>query len=323
MRPCLAAILAVLFLASCTPLAGAVELHADMGQHNVASSVSLDLVPGFNLISLPVNDSSITTAASLAAKLGPNCTEVVKFNSAQQQLQSYVPGVPLNNFAIVGGEGYFVNLNNPTTVLFSGNGWLSPFHMSLVKDLNLIGVPVNDAAITTASTLAAKIGTNCQEVVNWESGMQAYVSYVPGVPLNNFAIRSGEGYFVTMADQADVIFGSAASVTRDLPDAVSPGETFNVSLTQSGFLLDAGIVTETLPAGFTYVLGSLPSDTAEYEPATNNLTLYFKGVTKLTYHVEAGTAEQIEDAVFSGVWKTLDMQLNKLSGDVAGETRIQ
>ena len=172
----------------------------------VAVSFSLDLVAGINLISLPLNDASVTTAAALAAKLGSNCTEVVTFNAAQQQLLSHVPGVPLNNFAIMGGEGYFVNLNYPTSVILTGSGWPSPFHISLVPGLNLISMPVNDSAVTTASTLAAKIGTSCQEVVNWESGTQSYVSYVTGVPLNDFAIHGGKGYFVTVTDQTEVTF---------------------------------------------------------------------------------------------------------------------
>jgi hypothetical protein len=171
-----------------------------------SGTFSLDLATGLNLISMPINDASITTAASLAAKLGPNCTEVVKFNATQQQLQSYVPGVPLNNFAIASGAGYFVNLNNPTSVVLTGTGWSSPFQISLVPGMNLIGMPVNDTAVTTASTLAAKIGTSCQEVVNWESGKQSYVSYVTGVPLNDFAIRAGDGYFVTVDDQTEVTF---------------------------------------------------------------------------------------------------------------------
>nr|QNO52788.1 hypothetical protein HGGDFBBL_00020 [Methanosarcinales archaeon ANME-1 ERB6] len=47
---------------------------------------------------------------------------------------------------------------------------------------------------------------------------------------------------------------AAVSVTRDLPDTpVSQEEEITVSLIQSGFLFNAGIVTETLPEGFTYV----------------------------------------------------------------------
>jgi len=181
---------------------------------NVAEYIaSVTLTSGYNLISVPVNDTSVTTASTLVAKIGVNCTEVIKWNSTLQQLVSYIPGVPLNNFDIVGGEGYFVNVNNPTIVAFTGLGWESPFTISLVTGTatanNLIGMPVNDTSVTNASTLAAKIGANCTEVVRWDSATQAYVSYIPGVPLNNFDIVGGEGYFVNVVNPTDVMFEGA------------------------------------------------------------------------------------------------------------------
>ena len=118
------------------------------------------------------------------------------------------------------------------------------------------------------------------------------------------------------------VSAAAVSVTRDLPDAVYQGEKFNVSLTQSGFLLGAGTVTETLPEGFEYVWGSLRSDKCDYDEATNNLTIDFEGETTMTYVVKAGTAEQIENAVFSGTWRTVDSQLNKINGSVGGDTTL-
>jgi PGF-CTERM protein len=118
------------------------------------------------------------------------------------------------------------------------------------------------------------------------------------------------------------VSAAAVSVTRDLPDAVYQGEEFNASLTQSGFLLGAGKVTETLPEGFEYVLGSLPSAKSEYDRETNNLTIDFEGETIITYVVKAGTAEQIGTAVFSGTWRTVDSQLNKIDGDVTGDTTL-
>jgi hypothetical protein len=169
-------------------------------------TVTRSLASGFNIISLPLNDTAVTTASTLATKIGANCSEVVKWNSASQAFISYVPGVPLNNFAIAGGEGYFVNLNNPTVIAFSGAGWASPFTISLPTAFSIIGLPINDVSVTTASTLAAKIGANCTELVKWNSATQSYVSYVPGVPLNNFATAGGEGYFANLNNPTVVTF---------------------------------------------------------------------------------------------------------------------
>lgn len=172
-------------------------------------SVTLDLVTAYNLISLPVNDPDITTASTLANKIGTNCTEVVKWDTALQQLVSYVIWAPLNNYALLPGVGYFVNILAPTTTTFTGDGWASPFNCSLVVGYNYIGIPVNDTSVTDAASLAAKIGGNCAEVVRWDSASQTFVSYIPGAPLNNFPVRSGGGYLANMNNPATVTFAGA------------------------------------------------------------------------------------------------------------------
>jgi len=94
-------------------------------------------------------------------------------------------------------------------------------------------------------------------------------------------------------------------------------------LTQSGFFLNTGFVTETLPEGFKYVWGSLSGGKLqEYNETTNNLMINFKGQTTITYVVKAGTAEQIENAVFSGTWRTVDSQMNLIDGTVEGDTTL-
>ena len=78
--------------------------------------------------------------------------------------------------------------------------------MALTSGYNMIGVPVNDSSVSTASTLATKIGTGCTEVVRWDGNTQSYISHIPGLPLNNFAITGGQGYFVNVNSPVDVSF---------------------------------------------------------------------------------------------------------------------
>jgi len=113
------------------------------------------------------------------------------------------------------------------------------------------------------------------------------------------------------------------SVIRDLPDdPVYPEDEISVSLNQSGFFMDIGTVTETLPEGFTYQGLVNGGKLYEYNRTTNNLTIDFESETTITYRVKAGTAEQIETAVFSGTWKTLDANYEKVSGDIEGDDRL-
>lgn len=84
---------------------------------------TIDFVTDYNMISVPLNDTSVVNASSLAMKVGANCTEIVKWDSATQAYVSYIPGVPLNDFNTAGGEGYLVNVVYLTEVTFEGEPW--------------------------------------------------------------------------------------------------------------------------------------------------------------------------------------------------------
>jgi PGF-CTERM protein len=115
------------------------------------------------------------------------------------------------------------------------------------------------------------------------------------------------------------------AVTRDLPDEpVYPEDEINVSLTQSGFYSSPlggglGSVTEILPEGFGYhglQEGYL------YNETTNVLNISFENKVTMTYRIKAGTADDIENAVFSGTWNTIDENLDPISGDVEGDDTL-
>jgi len=69
----------------------------------------------------------------------------------------------------------------------------------------LIAMPLNDPGISTASDLANRI-VGCNEVVKYDETTGAFVSYVAGSPLNDFAIVKGRGYFVNGATVSSVTF---------------------------------------------------------------------------------------------------------------------
>ncbi len=77
---------------------------------------------GYTLISMPLNDPGISTASDLANRI-TGCTEVVRYDETTGAFVSYVPGNPLNDFAIVMGRGYFVNGATVSSVTFYGSIW--------------------------------------------------------------------------------------------------------------------------------------------------------------------------------------------------------
>jgi len=88
------------------------------------SAYTIHLTPDYNLISIPLNDISITDAQSLVGKIntqGGNCIEVMSWNGVEWL--SYAPPDPLNNVIIEGGKGYFVHVTEPSDVTFVGTAW--------------------------------------------------------------------------------------------------------------------------------------------------------------------------------------------------------
>ena len=163
---------------------------------------------GYNMMGIPINDTSVANASSLIAKIGANCLEVSKWDKGTQKWKSYSAGMPPTfDFGIGGSEGCFVRMADATTVIFTGIGWESPFVVSLVTGYNMISLPLNDTSATSASLLIAKIGANCQEVSKWDKGTQKWKSYSAGMPPTfDFGIGGGEGCFVRMNAPADVTF---------------------------------------------------------------------------------------------------------------------
>jgi len=176
----------------------------------VVKEFTIEFVAGYNMISLPVNDTSVKNASLLMDTLGKeNCSEILNWNEDTESWDSFSQWTPpVLAFDIVGGKGYFVRMDNPVTVTFSGMGWESPFILSLVKGYNTIGIPVNDTSVTNASLLMDKIGKeNCSEILNWNKDTESWDSFSQWTPpVLAFDIVGGDGYFVRMTKSADVTF---------------------------------------------------------------------------------------------------------------------
>lgn len=126
-----------------------------------------------------------------------------------------------------------------------------------------------------------------------------------------------------------------ASVTRDYNSiAVKPNEEFDVTLTQTNFFWGVGTVTEKLPEGFTYIIGSYTGGGSEYEVTYDNVTRELTAkkafvnetddvLDSVTYRVKASPTERA--AEFAGTFKTfvfIDGDSVKVEGDVSGKKRI-
>jgi hypothetical protein len=115
----------------------------------VSTIEKYDLVAGWNLINIPVFDSSIQKASELITNsllFEGFVTQVSKFDNGNwiHYTQSVTEGGELLTFGVdfnlVPGESYFVYSLNPSTFYIKGNDFLKTPPINMRKGWNLIGV---------------------------------------------------------------------------------------------------------------------------------------------------------------------------------------
>ena len=84
-------------------------------------SFDVTLVPGLNMISIPLMPAEPYTAKSLAEMLG--ATVVIQLDAAAQTFVGYTMADAGDGFSIDGGSGYIVNTPAGAMVKFTGSAW--------------------------------------------------------------------------------------------------------------------------------------------------------------------------------------------------------
>ncbi len=84
---------------------------------------SVDLEPGLNVVSLPLEPETPYTARSLAEELG--ATTVIKLDAKSGRFIGFTVDMPGDGFPIEGGQGYIVNVKEGKTVAFTGTTWIN------------------------------------------------------------------------------------------------------------------------------------------------------------------------------------------------------
>ena len=111
----------------------------------------------------------------------------------------------------------------------------------------------------------------------------------------------------------EVVAGPDASAARTLPaTSVEPNVQFTVSMTVADYGL-AGLVVETIPAGFTYVDSTL--DASQVAEAGNVVTFILVDESSFDYNVEASDTDGTY--AFSGLIKDFDTDDFAVTGDTS------
>jgi hypothetical protein len=162
---------------------------------NVVKSHTFNLVQGWNLVSMPLDGMGIK-ASTLGLSSGDT---VARYDSALMTYKTFVVGLPLNDFVMEPSMGYWIYAASAKSITVQGVvPWTTQSRSITVPTGGgwaLIGFTSDNTGWKAANVPSMYTG-GITTVVKWNAATQAYVTYVVGLPLNNFNIVPGEGYWV-------------------------------------------------------------------------------------------------------------------------------
>jgi hypothetical protein len=156
-------------------------------------TVDIELFEGWNLITVPVENN--WWASTLAENI-TGCELVSKFDAKNQSYYSYIVGGPPQfDFPIEDGVGYFLLVNESSTLRIAGLP-IQTVSVPLVVGWNMIGW-FHEYGSTAISILENITGCN---MVSWfNASSQSFESY----PNRDFPIDIGMGLFV-LVDETSI-----------------------------------------------------------------------------------------------------------------------
>ncbi len=170
------------------------------------TSRSINFVPGWNLITLPLNPGLPYQAETFLAAInsqGVACTEIYRWIYGGWD-GHYAGDGDFNNFDLVLGEGYFVKCTGSRNWNMEGSRLTAGVTLHLTPGWNLVGAPYPETGYQAHSILA---GINnptiaCSEMAHWITG--GWVTHYYADPdWDNFDIYPAEGYFVKCSATKD------------------------------------------------------------------------------------------------------------------------
>lgn len=153
-----------------------------------------------NFIALSLNDTALTMASDIAARIGPSCDLISRWVESSQAWSSYIPGLPVLDFAVDVNEVYMVSVTTQDTLCLVGavpEGHQYSLITTGGKNNNGIMVLMDTDSLTMASELSSAIGP-VDLVSRWVAASQAYSSYIPGIPVLDFPIVAGQPLMVSV-----------------------------------------------------------------------------------------------------------------------------
>ena len=174
---------------------GLLETGTPMFVMNVVQSFTLNLFTGWNLATLPLAGYGYK-----ASTLGLSPGDMVSlWDPTTKSYKSHIVGIPVNDFEIVPGKGYWFNVPSGTRTLI--------IYGVVPNTVQTITLPVPSGGWVLMGFLGFKtwhpadIPKLCNgtitAVAKWNPVTRSYVSWLSVIPnVNNFPIRPGEAFWV-------------------------------------------------------------------------------------------------------------------------------
>jgi len=149
---------------------------------------------GWNLVALPLQPKTRYTADLLMKEIN-GATRITRWDKDTQRYVSHIKALPINNFYIEPGEGYFVYVEKDS--IFNLKGITLPsLTIGLHQGWNLVSIPVKYCAEDVCNL------TGSTRVTMFNETTQFFVTYLKVFPVvHNFPAEKDKGYFVKVENK--------------------------------------------------------------------------------------------------------------------------
>ncbi|MDI6917584.1 MAG: hypothetical protein QMC80_07285 [Thermoplasmatales archaeon] len=148
---------------------------------------------GWNLVALPLQPKTRYTAELLMKEI-EGATRIARWDKATQRYVSHIKALPINNFYIEPGEGYFVYVEKDSQ--FNLKGIIPPsLTINMAQGWNLVSIPVKYCAEEVCNL------TGSTRVTMFNETTQFLVTHIKYFPTNNFIAEKDRGYFVKVENK--------------------------------------------------------------------------------------------------------------------------
>ena len=158
---------------------------------------TIEFIPGWNLISLPLSPITAYKAQSLLDDInsaGGACSEIDRW--LNDTWDAHIDGLASNDFDVYLGDGYFIKCAQSNSWTMEGSSLGAGITLNLISGWNLVSIPYPVSGYL-AQSLLDEINTQggaCSEADRWLN--DTWDAHVDGLTFNNFSVANDTGYFI-------------------------------------------------------------------------------------------------------------------------------